>query len=98
MHLVSYPTFGALNSKSDAVTLEDVYMRMLMTTRGVTPEKANALIKIYPTPRSLLEAYASVNNENEGKALIRDKTKDGILRRRWTLQLSERLWQVWGRH
>ncbi|KAI8141059.1 hypothetical protein BJV82DRAFT_671051 [Fennellomyces sp. T-0311] len=96
-HLVSYPIFSELNSKSDTLTIKDVYLRMLMTVRGVSAEKASALMKIYPTPYQLLQAYASITEE-EGKALARKATKDGIQRRRWGQQLSERLWEVWGDH
>ncbi|KAI9484864.1 hypothetical protein BDB00DRAFT_878353 [Zychaea mexicana] len=94
-HHITYPLYSELNSKNDTLTLKDLYLRMLMTIRGVSAEKASALTKIYPTPCHLLRAY-EMKSEDEGKALAREATKDAISRRRWGQQLSEKLWEVWG--
>ncbi|KAG0183365.1 Crossover junction endonuclease mus81 [Apophysomyces sp. BC1034] len=93
--VVTYPLYNRLNSKYGTSMLQDLYMRMLMTIRGVSVEKASALIKVYPTPRKLLEAMKAVD-EDEGKMLAKEATKNGISRRKWSGPLSERLWQVWG--
>lgn len=96
-HVISYPLFNHLNSKTSTLTVRDLYLRMLMTVRGVSAEKAAALMKRYPTPKALLEAYCSSNaNSVVGKTLAHDATKDGISRRRWGNSLSEKLWCVWG--
>ncbi|KAI9314142.1 hypothetical protein BX666DRAFT_1970750 [Dichotomocladium elegans] len=94
--VITYTLYSQLNSKSDTQTLKDVYMRMLLTVRGVSVEKAVALMKVYPTPHALLKAYAAVSTPEEGKNLARESTKDGISRRRWNAALSLRLWEVWG--
>lgn len=94
-HFISYPLYNRLNSKTETVTLHDVYLRMLMTIRGVSAEKALALARIYPTPVSLLRAFSAAD-EAEGKKLAQNATRDGITRRRWTNPLSERLYKVWG--
>lgn len=77
------------------MTLHDIYLRMLMTIRGVSAEKAMALARVYPTPVSLLRAFSGTN-EQEGKKLAQNATKDGINRRRWNNPLSERLYKIWG--
>ncbi|KAF7720894.1 Crossover junction endonuclease mus81 [Apophysomyces ossiformis] len=93
--VVTYPIYNQLNSKYGTCVLQDLYIRMLMTIRGVSVEKASALIKVYPTPHKLLQAMRAAN-EQDGKNLAKEATKHGISRRRWGASLSERLWQVWG--
>ncbi|KAG0341131.1 Crossover junction endonuclease mus81 [Podila humilis] len=52
-HLTSYDGFCRLNSKSNAVVVRDVFVKMLMTIRGVSAEKAAEIAKTYSTPRRL---------------------------------------------
>ncbi|KAI9261458.1 hypothetical protein BDA99DRAFT_511408 [Phascolomyces articulosus] len=95
-HLITYTMYSGLNSKTDTLTLKDLYLRMLMTIRGVSAEKAQSLIKIYPTPIQLLQAY-DFKSDQEGKDLAKEMTKNSIgNRRRWGTQLSEKLWEIWG--
>ena len=95
-HLITYSIYSGLNSKTDTLTLKDLYLRMLMTIRGVSAEKASSLMKIYPTPNQLLQAYKFMSEE-EAKGLAKEMTKDNIGRRRWGQSLSEKLWEVWGK-
>ncbi|KAI8089851.1 uncharacterized protein BX664DRAFT_264129, partial [Halteromyces radiatus] len=101
-HVIPYHIFNQINSKSKSSTLQDLYTKMLMTIRGVTAEKAYSLGRIYPTPYHLLRAMKAANQDsshpNRGKELAMLATKDAIQRRRWTATLSERLWDVWGKH
>ncbi|KAI8985247.1 hypothetical protein BDB01DRAFT_721807 [Pilobolus umbonatus] len=94
-YLITYALYHQLNAKNSVVTVHDVYMRMLMTIRGVNAEKALSLMKVYPTPHSLLKAYSSYS-ETEGKLLAKNATRNQIIRRRWGSQISERLYQIWG--
>ncbi|KAI8967172.1 hypothetical protein BDF20DRAFT_902126 [Mycotypha africana] len=94
-YLVNFSTFGQLNSKNGSTSLHEIYLRMLMTIRGVNAEKALSLMKVYPTPNSLLRAFQNKTPE-EGKTLAKDATLNNISRRRWGPQISERLYQVWG--
>ncbi|KAG2224874.1 hypothetical protein INT45_008056 [Circinella minor] len=95
-HLITYSIYSGLNSKSDTLTLKDLYLRMLMAIRGVSAEKASSLMTIYPTPSQLLQAY-KFKSEEEAKGLAKKMTKDSIGRRRWGQSLSEKLWEVWGK-
>ncbi|KAI8066753.1 hypothetical protein BC940DRAFT_302209 [Gongronella butleri] len=94
--LISYSMFNQMNSKSGSTTLRDLQIRMLMTIRGISAEKAIALARHYPTPQSLLKKMNEVENAEEGKRVAIDATRDGIQRKRWTPLLSQRLWDVWG--
>ncbi|KAI9348825.1 hypothetical protein BD770DRAFT_395057 [Pilaira anomala] len=93
--LIKYPLYGELNSKNGSTTVGEVYLRMLMTIRGVNMERATSLSKIYPTPHALLKAFQG-KTEEEGKRLAKDVTRTHIARRRWTTTASEQLYNVWG--
>lgn len=60
--LTSYASFQALNSKSGAVTLRDLWSKMLLRIRGMSPEKVRATIEVYPTPVSLWRAFIAAEN------------------------------------
>jgi ERCC4-type nuclease len=93
--LVSYTLFGQLNSKNGSTSLHEVYLRMLMTIKGCNAERALSLIKVYPTPRALLNAFEGKSPE-EAKNLAKEATRNQISRRRWGTQLSEKLYNIWG--
>lgn len=57
IHVVAFPTFSFLCSKSKMLTLRDIYIKMLMSIRGVSAEKALAIQKIWPVPKVLMRAY-----------------------------------------
>jgi len=94
-YLVSYPLFGQLNTKHGSTSVHEVYLRMLMTIRGVNAEKALSLMKVYPTPKSLLVAFQSKSPE-EAKNLAKVATQEHINRRRWGAKISESLYNIWG--
>lgn len=94
-YLVSYPLFGQLNSKNGSTSVHEVYLRMLMTIRGVNAERALSLMKVYPTPRALLTAFKGKSPE-EAKNLAKNATQEHISRRRWGTKISESLYDIWG--
>ncbi|GAA5798293.1 hypothetical protein HPULCUR_003694 [Helicostylum pulchrum] len=94
-YLINYPLFAELNTKNGSTTVGEVYMRMLMTVRGVNAERAMSLSKIYPTPHALLKAFQGKTVE-EGKKLAKDATQNHISRRRWGSPASEQLYNIWG--
>lgn len=93
--LVSYPLFGQLNAKNGSTSLHEIYLRMLMTIKGCNAERALSLIKAYPTPHALLNAFKGKSPE-EAKNLAKDATQGYISRRRWGPQLSQKLYHIWG--
>lgn len=93
---IAYDAFEAAMSKSGLTTIKDVYIRLLMSTKGVTLEKALAIQKVYTTPRALFDAYESLNNDMDKKNLIYDTLLKNISRKRVGKTVSERLYQYWG--
>ncbi|KAI8371855.1 hypothetical protein BD560DRAFT_105757 [Blakeslea trispora] len=94
-YVITYSIYNQLNAKNGSASLHEVFLRMLMTIRGVNAERALSLMKIYPTPHSLLEAYRGLSPE-KAKVLAKNATKHLIARRRWGIQISERLYSIWG--
>lgn len=100
-YYVSYPAFSSLASKSDMLTLRDVFLKMLMTTRGVTGEKAIEIQKRWKTPYNFVKAFEDCGHGEVGKKRKRElvaKELDFIVapRKKIGKQLSERIAEVWG--
>lgn len=93
---IAYDAFNAAMSKSGMKTIRDVYLRFLMTVKGVTFEKALAIQKIYPTPRALFDAYEKLTNEDDKKAMIFKALSKNITRKKVGKAVSERLYECWG--
>ncbi|CAG7923729.1 unnamed protein product [Penicillium olsonii] len=92
---VSFVTFSALTSKSDTLTLRDVFLKMLMCTRGVTGEKALEIQQIWPTPRHLMEAYAALDPK-ERETMISTRMAEVVGRKKVAKELSKRIAEIWG--
>lgn len=66
-YYISYPAFASLVSKSDLLTLRDLFLKMLMCTRGVTGEKAIQIQKIWKTPNEFVKAFENCGPGEAGK-------------------------------
>lgn len=101
-HYVSYPAFASLVSKSDVLTLRDLFLKMLMCTRGITGDKAVEIQKIWKTPRLLIEAYekCEVPDAAETKKRKINMVSDGlnhlIGHKRIPKGVSQKLAEMWG--
>lgn len=54
---ITFPAFASMASKSEGLTLRDVYLKMLMCTRGISGEKAMAIHKHWRTPQEFIRAF-----------------------------------------
>ena len=97
----TYAAHASLSSKSDAMTLRDVYLRMLMCTRGITGDKALEIQRTWTTPAELLEALKKCEDGLDG-----EKARDEMLlkrmghmvgRRKMGKALSAKVADVWAR-
>ncbi|KIX03078.1 uncharacterized protein Z518_06628 [Rhinocladiella mackenziei CBS 650.93] len=93
---MTFSVFGAMCDKSESMTLRDVYLKMLMCTRGVTGEKAIEIQKIWPTPRALAEALESRNKGPEKENMISDRLGNAIPRKKVAKALSAKIAEIWG--
>lgn len=97
---ITYPAFASLASKSDSLTLRDVYLKMIMCTRGVTGEKALEIQKRWKTPKDFLEAFDSCGQGEEGKKrrreLVMGEMGNLVGRKKVAKTLSHKIAEVWG--
>lgn len=92
----TFSAFCSLCDKSNSLTLRDVYLKMLMCTRGVTGDKAIEIQKIWPTPNALIEAYANLGQNQAAKdAMISDQLGNKIDRKKIGKTLSTKVAEVW---
>jgi len=92
---VTFSTFSALTSKSDVLSLRDIFLKMLMCTRGITGEKAIEIQRRWQTPRELVEAYMALEPKDR-ETLVSDKLQSLVGRKKVQKALSKRVAEVWG--
>jgi crossover junction endonuclease MUS81 len=100
-HHISYPAFASLASKSDLMTLRDLYLKMLMCTKGVTGEKAIEIQKMWKTPYAFVQAFRDCGQPGEaGKnvrgQLVADRLEHLVGRKRIPKAVSQKIAEVWG--
>ncbi|KAK9367235.1 hypothetical protein V1509DRAFT_640946 [Lipomyces kononenkoae] len=98
---ISFPKFQAVTSKSSNLTIRDVFLRMLLTIRGVSWEKAIEIQKHFPTPRHIwmeLNAEYSMRGEQACRNLVASKCglESAVARKRIGAALSSRIAEIWG--
>ncbi|KAG8522612.1 LOW QUALITY PROTEIN: Crossover junction endonuclease MUS81, partial [Galemys pyrenaicus] len=92
--LLTFTDFNAGAVKNKAQSVREVFARQLMQVRGVSGEKAAALVDRYSTPASLLAAYDACATPKEQEALL-STIKCGPLQRNLGPALSRTLSQLY---
>lgn len=92
---VTFSSFSAITSKSDVLALRDVFLKMLMCTRGVTGDKALEIQRRWQTPRALVEAFESLDS-NDRESMVSEQMKTLVGRKKVAKALSKRIAEVWG--
>ena len=101
---ITYSAFASLSSKSESLTLRDVFLKMLMCTRGVTGEKALEIQKRWKTPADFLEAFRREEAEGGGPVegrkrkmeLVSGEMGNLVGRKKIAKVLSVKIAEVWG--
>ncbi|KAK9390625.1 hypothetical protein V1515DRAFT_583670 [Lipomyces mesembrius] len=98
---ISFPNFQAVTSKNNNLTVRDVFLRMLITIRGVSWEKALEIQKHFPTPRHIwmeLDAEYRMRGEQAARNLVASKCglESVVARKRIGPALSSRIAEIWG--
>jgi crossover junction endonuclease MUS81 len=101
---ITYDAFASISSKSGSLTLRDVYIRMLMCTRGLTGEKAVEMQKRWETPKALITALQEVEGRAGGgepgkkwKAeMVVNEMGALVARKKIQKAVSAKIAEVWG--
>ncbi|KAK3310622.1 ERCC4 domain-containing protein [Chaetomium strumarium] len=99
-HHISYPAFASLASKSSNMSLRDLFLKMLMCSKGVTGEKAIEIQKVWKTPNEFVKAYEQCGAGEEGKRrkidLVSSKLGHLVGRKKISKAMSQKLAEAWG--
>lgn len=98
-HNITYQAFGSLASKSETLTLRDVFLKMLMCTRGVTGDKALEIQRRWKTPQDFVQAFEACGSGDEGKKrkqeMVSGQMNNLVGRKKVARMLSARIADVW---
>ncbi|KAE8350650.1 ERCC4 domain-containing protein [Aspergillus coremiiformis] len=94
-YAVTFSTFAALASKSESLSLRDVFLKMLMCTRGVTGDKALEIQRRWPTPRAFIQAFEALDSKGR-ETMISDQLSSAVGRKKVAKTLSKKISEVWG--
>lgn len=87
--LPTFEAFQVLNWRTKDYTIRDVWIRQLVTINGVSLDKAIHISHVYPTFKSLMDAYFKCKTDDE-KANLLINTVSGHGRRAITQKLSKK--------
>ena len=93
-HYITFSAFSSLCSKSDAMSLRDVFLKMLMCTRGVTGEKALEMQKEWRTPSDFFQALERTGGKARER-MVSDQLSTSVPRKKVTSVLSGRIAEIW---
>ncbi|RPA80826.1 ERCC4-domain-containing protein [Ascobolus immersus RN42] len=95
---VDFESFNSMMGKGATSTLRDVFIKMLMVTKGVSAEKAAHIQSVYKVPAKLLQAYHDLDGDWEAQKNMLANTCGGVIGRKAIGKaLSEKIAQVWAR-
>lgn len=100
-HYVTYPAFASLSSKSELMTLRDLFLKMLMCTRQVTGERAIEIQKKWKTPSEFIQAFRDCGEGSQGDRKRRELVFSQlgnlpVQRKKVGKILSQRIADIWG--
>ncbi|KAG7798200.1 hypothetical protein KL929_002165 [Ogataea haglerorum] len=91
----NFITFQSLLSKSNMVSVREMFIRMLMTIKGVSLDKAIAIQLHYGTPKNLIDSYTNCTGDKP--RMVHDALKDQVGNRKIGAALSSKIYEVWGK-
>ncbi|KAK3996812.1 putative crossover junction endonuclease mus-81 [Cladorrhinum sp. PSN332] len=99
-HHIVYPAFASLCSKSEMMTLRDLFLKMLMCTRLLTGEKAIEIQKAWKTPHEFIKAFEDCGPGEEGRRkkinMVADRLDHLYGTKKISRPLSQKLAEIWG--
>lgn len=92
------PTYQAVLSKSDMMTVKEMFILMLMLVRGISLEKAVVIQGHFQTPRRLIEYYQenAALGEEDKKALLSKLFVDQVGNKKIGKAPLAAVYETWG--
>ncbi|KAJ1961351.1 Crossover junction endonuclease mus81 [Dispira parvispora] len=79
---INYASLCRIASKSGDLVLSDLFMRMLMSVKGMSAEKASYLVRRYPTPTHFLDSLSAESSQQHRIEILQDNHNSSQLARR----------------
>lgn len=93
---ITYAALTGLASKSGTLTLRDVFLKMLMCTRGITGDKAIHLQKHWQTPYSFIQAFQALPTATQRAEMIWKIAGNFQDKRKVGKAVSQSIAETWG--
>jgi crossover junction endonuclease MUS81 len=93
---MNYTAFALLNNKSSNQSASDLFLKQLMSVKGVTFDKACALLAAYPSPLKLHRFYQSLHEQLRQDALA--NLIDPRRKKQFGRALSCKIYQVFSQN
>ncbi|XP_054271737.1 crossover junction endonuclease MUS81 [Macrosteles quadrilineatus] len=90
--LMRFKEFNKLSSKTRKYNVKEMFIKQLVQLRGLSVEKALAIVERYPSPRSLISAY----EEGGGDKLLADISA-GTLNRKIGPVISKAVFELYSK-
>lgn len=91
----SYNTFSSILAKTAVLRVKDIYVKLLMTCRGISLDKAVAIQTKFPTPKCLIEAYGEAHIAKRCGTLLSEKLVEETGSRCVKKVLSMKMATIW---
>ncbi|KAL5970143.1 Crossover junction endonuclease MUS81, partial [Taenia solium] len=77
---IPWTEYVNLGKKSPALPLREQFGRHLLQVNSITGSKAEDIVTVFPTPKSLFAAYDSLSTEDEKKAMLMRSNRSSRLK------------------
>jgi len=93
--LLTFQEFNDSSKKNKQLTVTEVFAKMLLRLKGLSVDMAQSIVKKYPTPRDLMDAYSRCDNGVEKIHLISDLPYGLEGKRKIPKTIAEALMKFW---
>ncbi|ODV95785.1 hypothetical protein PACTADRAFT_49235 [Pachysolen tannophilus NRRL Y-2460] len=88
--------FQSILSKSDMITVKELFIKMLMTIKGMSLDKALKIQTHFKTPKNLIQNYRNCENISDKEKLLSDLFCNEITNKKIGPSLSKKVYEIWG--
>jgi crossover junction endonuclease MUS81 len=92
-YLISYACYSAINSKSGTLTLQELFMRQLMTIKQMSADRAACIAERFPTPLSLYQMFSALPDDETRREYFKEWAAEGYTKKFGPV-LSQRIFET----
>lgn len=92
--MMKFDEFNKFSTKSRNFTTRELFVKQLLQLKTLSVEKVLAILKVYPTPRALMEAYENCESVYCGENLLAE-IKFGVVAKSIGPLISKTLYHLY---